>query len=128
LTDNATGPATAVFIEFCPKTMKKLLILIATVLIASPAQAGGCMGKIIVGSEWTTFDNSASMPHRDGSRFSPSPTCRFKTNSALGKRILGKCPNGSQCTVYLSDNKSDHHVASEHLTINKWPAHGVERH
>ena len=110
--------------------LNQLLILIATVLIASPAQAaGGCMGKIVVGAEWTTFENTAVVPHpRDSIRYVPSLACRFKTNSALGKRILAKCPNGSQCTVYLSVDKLDHHIGSEHLTITKHPMHGVVRH
>jgi hypothetical protein len=112
--------------------MKKLLILIATVLIASPAQAApGCMGKIIMGAEWTTFENPAVVPHpKETTRYVPSLACRFKTKSAIGKRILAKCPNGSQCTVYLSLDKLDHNIdmEKEHLTITKHPMHGVTRH
>ena len=112
--------------------MKKLLILIATVLIASPAQAApGCMGKVIVGAEWTTFENTAVVPHpKEMARYVPSNACRFKTKSAVGKRILAKCPNGSECTVYLSLDKLDHHidVEKQHLTITKHPMYGVTRH
>jgi hypothetical protein len=108
----------------------KHLLLIATVLIASSAQAApGCMGKIIVGPEWTTFENPEVVPHpKEMIKYVPSQACRFKTNSAIGRRILAKCPNGSQCTVYLSPDKLDHHVGSEHLTITKHPMYGVERH
>ena len=113
--------------------MKKLLILIATVLIASPAQAApGCMGKVIVGAEWTTFENTAVVPHpKEMARYVPSNACLFKTKSAVGQRILAKCPNGTQCTVYLSGpNKLDHHIdaAETTLTITKHPMYGVTRH
>ena len=89
------------------------------------------MGKVIVGAEWTTFENTAVVPHpKEMARYVPSNACRFKTKSAVGKRILAKCPNGSQCTVYLSLDKLDHNIDMEkqHLTITKHPMHGVTRH
>jgi hypothetical protein len=104
---------------------------LAIMLLASTAaMAGstGCRGTVVVGPEWTTVEHEAtiSLP-KDHPRYSPPPICRFKTASPLGKRILRKCPNGSECTLDLSiaNKPKDHRLEGRFYTIIKWPEGGI---
>jgi hypothetical protein len=122
--------------------MRKLLLTAAALLAltsAAPAGSTTCQGEVVVGSEWTTVEDESTVPlPKDHPRYSPPDVCRFQTTSALGKRILAKCPAGSTCLLDLSiENKpSDHRVSYEGgkpgygratLTIIKWPVNGVSR-
>lgn len=100
--------------------MKKLLLATAALLIFSTSANAGdrsCTGTVEMGPKWTTIASVEGLP-----------TCRFKTASVLGKRILRICPNGTDCYVCLSiyDNHRDHIIEGEFMTITKWPECGVE--
>jgi hypothetical protein len=128
-------------IEPGKRKMKKLLLTAAALIaLTSAASAGStrCEGHVVVGSEWTTVEDESVVPlPKDHPRYTPPDICRFKTNSALGKRILAKCPAGSLCNLDLAiDAGSDHQVSYEGgkpgygratRTIIKWPTNGVER-
>jgi hypothetical protein len=114
--------------------MHKFLAAAAlTLALICHAHAGdtSCRGTVVVGPEWTTVEDEATVPlPKDHPRYAPNSICRFKTESPLGKRILAKCPNGSQCEISLSiANKPKDYVASgqynEIWTIVKWPEGGV---
>jgi hypothetical protein len=113
--------------------MNMKLLTLAFVLSASTASFAGdtsCGGKIVVGPEWTTMEDEHEIPlPKDHPRYSPPVVCRFKTESPLGKRILGKCPNGVSCVFNLSiANKPKDHRKDGHVwTITQWPQGGVER-
>jgi hypothetical protein len=114
--------------------MKKLLMATALVLAFScSASAGytGCTGTVVVGSEWTTIADEAPVPlPKDHPRYTPNAICRFKTASALGKRILNKCPDGSKCELSLSiaNHPKDHRWEEDKFfTIIKWPEDGVHK-
>jgi hypothetical protein len=69
----------------------------ATVMMvcSGPAFAGSneCDGVVKVGPEWTTVVG-------DMGDYAPNG-CRFRTNSELGRKLLAKCPDGSECQITL---------------------------
>ena len=75
-----------------------LLTLALGLFAVSPAFAGSnvCEGKVAVGTEWTTIIG-------DTGDFAPNG-CRFRSNSPAFKKIIAKCPNGSECAVDFSLN------------------------
>jgi hypothetical protein len=91
-------------------------------LTASTAFAGDttCSGTIVVGPEWTAVQELPT---------DYPMNCRFKTASELGKRILRKCPNGSQCELHLStaNHPNDYRWDGKFTTIVKWPEGGVDK-
>jgi hypothetical protein len=115
--------------------MRTALLTALVLLAATPAWAGstGCRGEVVVGPEWTTIEDTSISPlPKDHPRYSPNPVCRFKTATPLGKRILKKCPNGTECSIELSiaSKPKDHRVEGPYeniYTIIGWPEEGVIR-
>ena len=97
--------------------MKTFIIAALLALTVSTAFAGDntVRGTIVVGPEWTTMEV--------GRASTPSSIVRFKTTSALGKRILRVCPDGSKCEMGLSisERPKDHRIEGRFLTLIKWP-------
>lgn len=74
--------------------MKTIAIALALSVAAITTAAAGdnsCAGLIIVGKEWTTIIDKEL----------PDNTCRFKTDSDMGRTILSACPDGSFCFVEM---------------------------
>ena len=78
--------------------MKRLLVAIAFVVMSAPAFAGShtCDGIVTVGPEWSTVVGKPDEWTGDYEK-----GCKFKTTSPIGKRILAKCPDKSNCSVHL---------------------------
>jgi hypothetical protein len=69
--------------------MKRLMLTAALALVTiAPASAGDwyCLGTVKVEKEWTTIKDTS---------------CRFKTDSKVGRKILAICPNGTECEIQM---------------------------
>lgn len=79
-------------------TKRMAAALAALCLGISAAEAGeSCEGIIHVGSEWTNIAGSV------GNGDYNAVACKFQTKSAVGKRILKICPDGSRCEILPDD-------------------------
>jgi hypothetical protein len=78
--------------------LKKVLLATAVILglVVSANAMDSCIGTIHKASEWTTVAGSGMT----GGTFSPE-ACKFRTNSAVGRKILRVCPDQSQCSIDL---------------------------
>jgi hypothetical protein len=103
--------------------MKKLFaMLMLTAAMSSPGAApalagdDSCLGTVAAAGEWTTVNNEYV-------------TCRFKTASKVGQRILAVCRVGDECEI-MNDLPPNGVVKElkpgEYRTITKMP-YRVER-
>jgi hypothetical protein len=69
-----------------------------------PVTAGEnlCDGVVSVGTPWTVIEADNDPELKLSSADLVELRCYFKTNSALGRRILKICPHGSTCAVELA--------------------------
>lgn len=80
--------------------MRNFLAIVILALAATSAQAGdaSCIGKIVVeGSQGKLI---VARIHTAGYPDQPAYVCgTFAVASAIGRRILKTCPNGSTCMI-----------------------------
>jgi hypothetical protein len=82
------------------------------IALAAPAHAGSneCVGYVLKGGHIVDDDNTWSSPIGDH--------CTFNVNSAVGRKILSKCPIGSACRIDL-DLEASRNPIKRTLRIEK---------
>ena len=110
---------------------KTLLAAAALVALASPAFAGSnsCRGEVTADKDWVYVTDHVN---EIGGRYDPATgkslvfqgppqPCKAKPNSAIGRRILAKCPVGTECWIEMpDDNKSTGHPFTKIISVERY--------
>jgi hypothetical protein len=95
---------------------KTLLAAAALLALASPAFAGSnaCNGEVSADKDWvyvTDYINEIGARYDAATKTvltyqGPVQPCRAKVGSPIARRILAKCPIGSECQIEMPDDGS----------------------